>query len=202
MLNTGQSCDAPTRLLVQKGVYDRALSFLKKFGSETKVGMPSLEGDHIGPLFDEIQYTRVQNLIKVGIDEGAEVLVGGLGKPAGFDKGWYVRPTIFTNVSNQMRIAQEEIFGPVLVVIPFDTQEEAIDIANDSPYGLAAYLYSKNTKRCADVAAKLKAGAIHINGGAFNYGSPFGGYKQSGNGREGGLLGLEDYLETKTLHWG
>ena len=202
MLNTGQSCDAPTRLLVQKGVYDRALSFLKKFGSETKVGMPSLEGDHIGPLFDEIQYTRVQNLIKVGIDEGAEVLVGGLGKPAGFDKGWYVRPTIFTNVSNQMRIAQEEIFGPVLVVIPFDTQEEAIDIANDSPYGLAAYLYSQNTKRCADVAAKLKAGAIHINGGAFNYGSPFGGYKQSGNGREGGLLGLEDYLETKTLHWG
>ena len=202
MLNSGQSCDAPTRLLVQKSIYEETNLILKKFGASVKVDYPDKEGSHIGPLFDKIQYDRVQEMIKVGIEEGAELLVGGLGKPSGFEKGWYVRPTIFKNVSNDMRVAREEIFGPVLVVIPFDTEEEAINIANDTPYGLAAYLYSKDTGRANRVASRLKAGAIHINGGGFNYGSPFGGYKQSGNGREGGVLGLEDYMETKTLHWG
>ena len=202
MLNSGQSCDAPTRLLVQKSIYEETNLILKKFGASVQVDYPDKEGSHIGPLFDKIQYDRVQEMIKVGIEEGAELLVGGLGKPSGFEKGWYVRPTIFKNVSNDMRVAREEIFGPVLVVIPFDTEEEAINIANDTPYGLAAYLYSKDTERANRVASRLKAGAIHINGGGFNYGSPFGGYKQSGNGREGGVLGLEDYLETKTLHWG
>lgn len=202
MLNTGQSCDAPTRLLVQKSIYDESLLLLEKNGSKIQVGDPRDEGNHIGPLFDEIQFDRVQNLIKVGMDEGAKLLIGGLGKPEGCSKGWYVKPTIFVNVSNQMRVAREEIFGPVLVVIPFDTEEEAIEIANDTPYGLAAYLSSGNDERAKRVAGKLKAGAVHINGGGFNYGSPFGGYKQSGNGREGGILGLEDYLETKTLHWG
>ena len=202
MLNSGQSCDAPTRLLVQKSIYEETTLILKKFGASVQVDYPDKEGSHIGPLFDKIQYDRVQEMIKVGIEEGAELLVGGLGKPPGFEKGWYVRPTIFKNVSNDMRVAREEIFGPVLVVIPFDTEEEAINIANDTPYGLAAYLYSKDTGRANRVASRLKAGAIHINGGGFNYGSPFGGYKQSGNGREGGVLGLEDYMETKTLHWG
>ena len=202
MLNSGQSCDAPTRLLVQKSIYEETNLMLKKFGASVQVDYPDKEGSHIGPLFDKIQYDRVQEMINVGIEEGAELLVGGLGKPPGFEKGWYVRPTIFKNVSNDMRVAREEIFGPVLVVIPFDTEEEAINIANDTPYGLAAYLYSKDTVRANRVASRLKAGAIHINGGGFNYGSPFGGYKQSGNGREGGVLGLEDYMETKTLHWG
>ena len=202
MFNTGQSCDAPTRMLVQRSIYGESIGLLKKYGSEIEVGDPSNEGEHIGPLFDKIQFDRVQNMIEVGIEEGAEILIGGLGKPNGFSKGWYVKPTIFKDVSNQMRVAREEIFGPVLVVIPFDTEEDAVEIANDTPYGLAAYLSSGDAERATRVAAKLKAGAVHINGGGFNYGSPFGGYKQSGNGREGGILGLEDYLETKTLHWG
>jgi aldehyde dehydrogenase (NAD+) len=131
----------------------------------------------------------------------ADLLVGGLGKPDGLENGWYVKPTIFKDVKNNMRIAQEEIFGPVLVIIPFETEEEAIDIANDTPYGLAAYLQTGDVSKAERVASQLRAGAIHINGGGFNYGSPFGGYKQSGNGREGGILGLEDFQEIKTLHF-
>jgi aldehyde dehydrogenase (NAD+) len=127
-------------------------------------------------------------------------LTGGLGKPEGFETGWFVKPTVFADVSNDMRIAQEEIFGPVLVIIPFDNEAEAIAIANDTPYGLAAYLQTGDAARAVRVAAQLRAGAVHINGGGYNYGSPFGGYKQSGNGREGGVMGLEDFLETKTLH--
>jgi aldehyde dehydrogenase (NAD+) len=164
------------------------------------VGAPDQEGDHIGPLFDRIQFDRVQNLIGVGIDEGAKLLVGGLGRPEGFETGWYVKPTLFVDVNNQMRIAREEVFGPVLVVIPFDTEEEAIAIANDSPYGLAAYLQTGSPERARRVARRLRAGAVHINGGCYEYGSPFGGYKQSGNGREGGVMGLEDYQEVKILH--
>jgi aldehyde dehydrogenase (NAD+) len=162
---------------------------------------PKKEGDHIGPLFDKIQFDRVQTLINAGIDEGAKLLTGGPGKPQEFEKGWYVKPTVFADVTNNMRIAKEEIFGPVLAIIPFKDEEEAINIANDTPYGLAAYLQTGDPERAKRVAAKLKAGAVHINGGEFNYGSPFGGYKQSGNGREGGAMGIEDYLETKTLHF-
>ena len=139
-------------------------------------------------------------MIRVGIDEGAKLLCGGLGKPPGLDRGWYVRPTIFADVSNDMTIAQQEIFGPVLVIIPFENEEDAIRIANDTPYGLAAYIQSSDLVRAERVAARLRAGAIHINGGAYNYGSPFGGFRQSGNGREGGIWGLEDYQEIKTLH--
>ncbi|MGR3623834.1 aldehyde dehydrogenase family protein [Pseudophaeobacter sp.] len=202
MYNTGQSCDAPTRLLVERSVYDQALEIAKATAESIQVGNPAEEGDHIGPLFDRIQYDRVQEKIQTGLDEGARLLTGGLGKPQGFDTGWYCKPTIFADVDNAMAIAQEEIFGPVLVVIPFDTEEEAIEIANDTPYGLAAYLQTGNPERAERVAARLRAGAVHINGGGFNYGSPFGGYKQSGNGREGGHMGLEDYLEVKTLHFG
>ena len=202
MLNTGQSCDAPTRLLVEKSCYDDVLNIAKKAAEDTGVGEPQKEGDHIGPLFDKIQFDRVQNMIQVGIDEGARLLTGGMGKPDGFETGWYVKPTIFADVSNDMRIAQEEIFGPVLVIIPFESEEEAIKIANDSPYGLGAYLQTGDKERAQRVSKALRAGAVHINGGGFNYGSPFGGYKQSGNGREGGEMGIEDYLETKTVHVG
>ena len=200
MYNTGQSCDAPTRLLVERSCYDKVVSIAKQAAEATEVGDPTKEGSHIGPLFDRIQFERVQNMISIGIEEGATLLCGGLGKPEGISTGWFVRPTIFMDVSNKMRIAREEIFGPVLVIIPFENEAEAILIANDTPYGLAAYLQTGNQERAERVAGRLRAGAVHINGGGFNYGSPFGGYKQSGNGREGGLMGLEDYLETKTLH--
>ena len=200
--NTGQSCDAPTRLLVERSCYERALEIAKAAAEATRVGDPTEEGDHIGPLFDKIQFDRVQRMIEVGIEEGARVLAGGLGKPEGFEQGWFVKPTIFADVSNDMAVAQQEIFGPVLVVIPFEDEAEAIEIANDTPYGLAAYLQTGDPARAERVALRLRAGAVHINGGGFNYGSPFGGYKQSGNGREGGLLGLEDYQEVKTLHFG
>lgn len=201
MFNTGQSCDAPTRLLVEQSCYDEVISLAKEVGNTIAVGDPSLEGEHLGPLFDKIQYDRVQTLIAAGIEEGANLLVGGTGKPMGFETGWYVKPTIFSDVSSEMRIAKEEIFGPVLVIIPFQDEEEAINIANDTPYGLAAYLQTGCPERAERVASQLRAGAVHINGGEFNYGTPFGGYKQSGNGREGGAMGLEDYLETKTLHY-
>jgi aldehyde dehydrogenase (NAD+) len=200
MFNTGQSCDAPTRLLVERSCYGEALRIAKQTADSITVGDPTQEGDHIGPLFDKIQYDRVQAMIKMGLAEGATLLAGGPGRPEGLAKGWFVKPTIFADVSNDMRIAQEEIFGPVLVIIPFADEAEGIAIANNTPYGLAAYVQTGDPERALRVAARLRAGAIHINGGGFNYGSPFGGYKQSGNGREGGIMGLEDYLETKTLH--
>jgi aldehyde dehydrogenase (NAD+) len=200
MYNTGQSCDAPTRLLVERSCYDQVLEIAKRAAERTKVGDPTQEGDHIGPLFDRIQFDRVQSMISIGIEEGATLLSGGLGKPEGVDAGWFVKPTVFAGVSNTMRISREEIFGPVLVIIPFEDESDAISIANDTPYGLAAYLQTGDQDKAERVASRLRAGAVHINGGGFNYGSPFGGYKQSGNGREGGLMGLEDYLETKTLH--
>nr|ADI16321.1 NAD-dependent aldehyde dehydrogenases [uncultured bacterium HF0070_11A08] len=200
MFNSGQSCDAPTRLLVERSCYDKVLQIARQAATDTTVGNPEIEGEHIGPLFDQIQFDRVQTMIKVGIDEGATLLAGGPGKPDGHETGWFVKPTIFGDVSNDMRIAREEIFGPVLVIIPFEDEADAISIANDTPYGLAAYLQTGDSDRAERVASKLRAGAVHINGGGFEYGSPFGGYKQSGNGREGGMMGLEDYLETKTLH--
>jgi aldehyde dehydrogenase (NAD+) len=198
--NSGQSCDAPTRMLVQRSVYDKAVRIAEVTGKQARVGNPEEEGDHIGPLVSHVQYGRVQNLIEAGIAEGARVLVGGAGKPEGYETGYFVQPTIFADVSNDMRIAKEEVFGPVLALIPFDTEEEAIAIANDTPYGLAAYVQTGDARRAERVASKLKAGMVHINGGPHRYGSPFGGYKQSGNGREGGKFGLEDFLEVKTIH--
>jgi len=198
--NSGQSCDAPTRMLVERRVYDRALDVARRVGSEAKVGDPAKEGSHIGPLVSHIQYERVQVLIEAGVAEGAILLVGGPGKPEGFETGYFVKPTIFVDVDNSMRIAREEVFGPVLAIIPFDTEEEAIAIANDTSYGLAAYIQTGDPERAQRVAARLRAGMVHINGGPHRYGSPFGGYKQSGNGREGGSFGLEDFLEVKTVH--
>lgn len=198
--NSGQSCDAPTRLLVQRSVYDQAVEIARRVGSEVSVGNPEEAGEHIGPLVSDIQYGRVQTLIEAGIAEGAELLVGGPGKPDGFQTGYFVKPTIFAGVNNQMRIARDEVFGPVLAIIPFDTEEEAIEVANDTNYGLAAYVQSGDLDRAERVAARLRAGMVHINGAPHRYGSPFGGYKQSGNGREGGMFGLEDFLEIKTVH--
>ena len=201
MFNTGQSCDAPTRLLVEKKCYAEVLEIAKQAAENISLGDPTKEGDHLGPLFDKIQYDRVQTMIRVGIDEGVTLLTGGLGKPEGFETGWYTKPTIFADVTNDKRVAQEEIFGPVLVIIPFEDEADAIKIANDTPYGLAAYMQTGSKERADRVARQLRAGAVHVNGAGYNYGSPFGGYKQSGNGREGGDMGIEDYLETKTLHF-
>ena len=198
--NSGQSCDAPTRLLVQWSVYDRAIEIAHDAGMAAAVGDPSNEGTHIGPLVSDIQFDRVQTLIKAAVGEGARLLVGGPGKPAGFETGYFVKPTIFADVSNDMRIAREEVFGPVLAIIPFDTEEEAIAIANDTIYGLAAYIQTSDPQRAERVASQLRAGMVHVNGGPHRYGSPFGGYKRSGNGREGGKFGLEDYQEIKTVH--
>ncbi len=198
--NSGQSCDAPTRLLIQRSVYDQAVEIAQRVGSEVSVGNPEEAGEHIGPLVSDIQYGRVQTLIEAGIAEGAELLVGGPGKPEGFETGYFVKPTIFAGVNNRMRIARDEVFGPVLAIIPFDTEEEAIEVANDTNYGLAAYIQSGDLDRAERVAARLRAGMVHINGAPHRYGSPFGGYKQSGNGREGGMFGLEDFLEIKTVH--
>ncbi|MCG3267690.1 aldehyde dehydrogenase family protein [Yoonia sp. I 8.24] len=195
--NTGQSCNAPTRLLVERSCYDEVLEIAKSVALAQEVGDPTQEGDHIGPLFDKIQYDRVQAMIQMGIDEGARVLVGGLGRPDGIEKGWFVKPTIFCDVDHDMRISREEIFGPVLVITAFDTEQDAIRMANDTEYGLAAYVQTSDPERAARVVRQLRAGTIQINGRGPDYGSPFGGYKQSGNGREGGMLGLEDYLEVK-----
>lgn len=198
--NSGQSCDAPTRMLVERSVYDEVVEIARRVGMEARVGDPTKEGAHIGPLVSHIQYERVQTLIEAGVAEGATLLAGGPGKPEGFESGYFVRPTIFANVDNSMRIAREEVFGPVLSIMPFDTEEEAVAVANDTNYGLAAYVQTRDRERAERVASRLRAGMVHINGGPHRYGSPFGGYKQSGNGREGGMFGLEDFLEVKTVH--
>jgi len=200
--NTGQSCDAPTRMLVERCCYEQVLEIAERAGTTQAVGDPAMEGGHIGPLVSDIQFERVQGHIERAINDGVRVLCGGAGKPEGFETGYYVKPTIFADVSNDMLIAREEVFGPVLAIMPFDSEDEAIQMANDTPYGLAAYVQTGDLERAERVAAKLRAGAVHVNGGGMEYGSPFGGYKKSGNGREGGMLGLDDYQEVKTLHFG
>ena len=200
MSNTGQSCNAPTRLLVERSVYAQALQVAAEAGAKVPVIRSADKGKGIGPLASKRQWDTVQRYIQIGIDEGARLLCGGLGRPEGMDKGYYARPTVFGDVNNQMRIAGEEIFGPVLVIIPFDTEAEAIAIANDTPYGLAAYIQCADVPRAKRVARRLRAGMVSINGQGQDYCSPFGGYKQSGNGREWGRFGLQDYLEYKVIN--
>ena len=199
MENTGQSCNAPTRMLVERSVYEEAVDLVREAAEAVKVGNPRESGDHIGPLVSQAQFDKVQGLIEVGIAEGARLVTGGMGRPGGFNRGYFVRPTVFADVNNQMTIAREEVFGPVLVMIPFEGEDEAVEIANDTPYGLAAYLSTSDADKGQRVARKLRAGMVRVNGAGFAAGHPFGGYKQSGNGREGGRWGVEDYLETKIV---
>ena len=199
MSNSGQSCDAPTRMLVEKSIYERAVKEAADEANKIKVDIPSKKGDHIGPVITKNQFEKIQSLIQSGIDEGASLVAGGVGRPNGMDKGYFVKPTVFTDVKNEMRIAKEEIFGPVLSIIPFETEEEAIEITNDSPYGLGNYLQTEDKEKGRRVAKQLRAGVVQINGKAPAAGTPFGGYGQSGNGREGGVWGLHEYLEVKTI---
>lgn len=197
--NTGQSCNAPTRMLVERPIYDKAVESAVAAANATQVGPSSEEGRHIGPLVSEAQYNKVQGLIKAAIDEGSKLVAGGLGKPDGVEKGYYVKPTVFADVNNDMTIAREEVFGPVLSIIPFDTEEEAIEIANDTPYGLTNYVQTSDPQKANRLARRLRSGMVEMNGQPRSSGSPFGGYKQSGNGREGGTWGLEDFLEVKAV---
>jgi aldehyde dehydrogenase (NAD+) len=196
--NTGQSCNAPTRMLVPESRYDEAVEIAESVATKTLVGNPSASGRHIGPLVSAIHFDRVQGLINAGIKEGARLVAGGPGKPEGFETGNFVKPTVFADVNNDMRIAREEIFGPVLCVIPFRDEADAVRIANDTPYGLAAYI-SGESETARRIARRLRAGMIRINGGDQGFDCPFGGYKQSGNGREWGEFGFEDFLEIKTV---
>ncbi len=197
--NTGQSCNAPTRMLVERSVYADAVAVAEETANKTAVGNPADEGRHIGPLVSEAQFNKVQGLIEAAIAEGARLVAGGPGRPDGFNRGYFVRPTVFADVSNDMAIARQEVFGPVLAMIPFDSEDEAVSIANDTPYGLAAYVQSGNQARAQNVARRLRAGMVHINLSMQASGAPFGGYKQSGNGREGGRWGIEDFLEVKSI---
>ena len=199
MGNTGQSCNAPSRMLVHSSVYDKAVEIAKQTAAQVAVDDPKKEGGHLGPLSSRVQFDKVQGLIEKGIEEGAELVAGGPGKPGGFATGYFVKPTVFAGVNNQMTIAQEEIFGPVLTMIPFDTEEQAIEIANDTPYGLAAYFSTSDKERANRVAGQLRAGMISLNSASQDYAAPFGGYKQSGNGREWGEYGFDDFLEIKGI---
>jgi aldehyde dehydrogenase (NAD+) len=197
--NVGQSCNSPTRMIVEASVYDEVVELAAKFGADIKVGNPRDKGKHIGPVISQMQYDKIQGLIDVAIKEGARVVLGGLGRPEGFNRGYYVRPTIFANVTNDMTIAREEVFGPVLSIIKVADEAEAVKVANDTVFGLAAYVQTGSQTRAARVTRQLRAGMVRVNGAGLSAGHPFGGYKQSGNGREGGMFGLEDFTEVKII---
>lgn len=198
--NSGQSCNAPTRMLVEASVYDRAVEIAAKVAASVTLGDPTQPGPHLGPVVSKVQFDKIQHLIQVGINEGARLIAGGFGKPEGFERGYYVKPTIFADVNNQMTIAREEVFGPVLCLIPFSDMDEAIAIANDTPYGLAAYIQCADKDKARYVARRIRAGSVHLNGAGQDYCSPFGGFKQSGNGREWGEFGLHDFIEYKAVN--
>lgn len=199
MLNSGQTCSALTRMLVPRTRLAEAEKFAAMVATGMKVGDPFTEGVNLGPLASAAQRDRVQAYINKGIEEGATLIAGGPGVPEGCDKGYYVKPTVFSNVSNSMTIAQEEIFGPVLSMIPYDTIDEAVEIANDSDYGLAGAVFSADKDKAIAIARRMRTGQVEVNGGAFNPNAPFGGYKQSGVGRELGEFGFEEFLEIKSL---
>jgi len=203
LMNSGQSCNAPTRMLVERSIYDAALKTAAATAQSATVDVASSEGRHIGPVVSELQFNKIQGLIQKGIDEGATLIAGGTGRPDGLEKGYFVRPTVFGDVNNEMTIAREEIFGPVLTIIPFDTEEEAVEIANDTVYGLTNYVQTTDAAKANRMARRLRSGMVEMNGNARGAGAPFGGYKQSGNGREAGVWGLEDFLEIKAVSgWG
>jgi len=199
VMNTGQSCNAPTRMLVPKKKMAEAVAVAKRAAEAVRVGDPRAEGVNIGPLASEAQFEKVQRLIRKGMEEGAELVAGGPGRPEGIRKGWFARPTIFANVRNDMTIAREEIFGPVLSIIPYENEADAVRIANDTPYGLSGYVTSADPERAHRVARRLRSGNVHVNGAQPDLGTAFGGYKQSGNGREWGEAGFEEFLELKAV---
>ena len=197
--NTGQSCNAPTRMLVPRAKMAEVIAAARQASETTKVGDPLAEDTGVGPLASKAQFDKVQRLINKGIEEGAKLIAGGPGRPEGINKGYFVKPTVFADVSNDMTIAREEIFGPVLCIIPYEDEDEAVRIANDTPYGLSGFVTSGNKERAVRVAKRLRSGNVHINGARIDFGGCFGGYKQSGNGREWGEAGLEEFLELKAI---
>ncbi|WP_019223391.1 aldehyde dehydrogenase family protein [Bartonella rattaustraliani] len=199
--NSGQSCNAPTRMLVEQSIYKEAIKIAKKVAEKTKVGPNNQTGDHIGPVVSKKQYDKIQDLIQSGIDEGATLVTGGTGLPIGMDRGYYVRPTVFADVKPSMRIFQEEIFGPVLSMLPFNTEAEAIAIANDTKYGLTNYIQSQDRNKSRRIAAQIRSGMVEVNGHGLPDGSYFGGVKFSGRAREGGLWGIEEFLDSKAISY-
>lgn len=199
MMNSGQSCNAPTRMFVPASKNDEAKAIAKAAAEQVKVGDPFTDGTTIGPVVSEVQYNKIQDLIQKGIDEGATLLAGGVGRPDGLNKGYYVRPTVFADVTPDMAISREEIFGPVLSILSYETEDQAIEMANDTEYGLSSYVQSGDIERARKVASKIRAGDVHLNGAGPDFNAPFGGYKQSGNGREWGEHGFEEFLETKAV---
>lgn len=197
--NTGQSCNAPTRMLVQREIYDQAVEIARETAEAVRVGPARDGGDHIGPVVSAVQFDKIQALIETGIAEGARLVAGGPGRPEGLNRGYFIRPTVFADVTNDMTIAREEIFGPVLSMIPFTTEDEAVRIANDTVYGLTNYVQSQDGAKRNRVARRLRAGMIEMNGKSRGAGAPFGGMKHSGNGREGGVWGLDDFCEVKAV---
>ena len=196
--NSGQSCNAPTRMLVPQSRMEEAINAAKAAAAKSVVGDPSAESTRMGPVVSEIQFNKIQTLIQKGIDEGADLIAGGPARPEGLEEGYFVRPTIFANVSNDMTIAREEIFGPVLSIIGYQDDDDAVSIANDTDYGLSGYV-SGEPEHAQAIARKLRTGNVHINGAGPDFSAPFGGYKQSGNGREWGIEGFEEFLETKAM---
>ncbi|MEP1442953.1 MAG: aldehyde dehydrogenase family protein [Hyphomicrobiales bacterium] len=198
--NAGQSCDAPTRMLVERSIYDKALEKAEAAAKSQKVASGHEAGDHIGPVVSDVHWNKIQGLIQAGIDDKGRLLAGGTGKPDGLEKGYFVKPTVFADITPDMTIAREEIFGPVLAILPFDTEEEAIQIANDTAYGLGNYVQTRDPERALRIAKRLRSGTVNLNGGYGTVNTPFGGYKQSGNGREGSDWGLMEYLEVKSIN--
>jgi aldehyde dehydrogenase (NAD+) len=197
--NSGQSCNAPSRMFVPRAKQDEVVAIAKATAEKVKVGDPFAEGTRLGPVVSETQFNKIQRLIQAGIDEGATLVTGGVGRPEGLNRGYYVRPTIFADVCNDMTIAREEIFGPVLSILPYDSEEQAIEQANDTPYGLSGYVQSGSIEHARAVAAQLRTGMVHLNGASVDLNAPFGGYKQSGTGREWGEFGFEEFLEVKAV---
>ena len=197
--NTGQSCNAPTRMLVERSIYNQAVEIAKETALSTKTDIASKEGKHLGPVVSKLQFDKIQALIQAGIDENATLVTGGTGKPEGLETGYFIKPTIFADVNNQMTIAQTEIFGPVLSIIPFDTEEEAIEIADDTPYGLTNYVQTQDQERAKRMSKRLLSGTVELNGKGAASGAPFGGFKHSGIGREGGEHGFTEFVEVKVV---
>jgi len=197
--NSGQSCNAPTRMFVPRDRQDEVAAAAKKASEKYRVGAADAEGTVLGPVVSKAQFDKIQNLIESGVSEGATLVTGGPGRPGGLNHGYYVKPTVFANVTPDMRIAREEIFGPVLSIMPYDSVEQAVERANDTVYGLASYIQTKDIQKAREVATRMRTGNVHINYPAWDAGMPFGGYKQSGNGREYAEYGLDDFLEIKGI---